>query len=88
LKNKIETTLGLHEDFLESIGMVVNKAKTELVIFNRREPVEITLNNQIKSVQSIKALGVTLSYNLSCDMHISNKVSKTAKIISAICFLR
>jgi len=88
LKDKIETTLALHENFLESIGMVVNKAKTELVIFNRKDPIEMKLKNGITSIKSIKALGVTLTYNLCWDEHISNMVSKTSKIISAIRYLR
>jgi len=37
--------------------LVINKDKTELIIFSK-EKMEMTMNNTIKSVVSIKVLGV------------------------------
>jgi len=88
LKEKVENSLTLHENYLSEIGMVVNKTKTELIVFSRNEPPIIELSNGIKSVKEIKALGITLSHNLTWDNHVAKMITKTSKIIGGIRFLR
>jgi len=68
--------------------MVVNKTKTELVIFSRKDKVQITLQNGITSADHMKALGIHLSYNLTWDHHVNLLVPKTTSIIKSIRFLR
>jgi len=88
LQLKIETSLAQHENFLKEIGMVVNSSKTELIIFNRFDPINITLSNGIKSSDQIKALGITFAHNLKWDHHVNHTVQKTTHIVKSIKFLR
>jgi len=88
LKSKIEISLRKHEEYLAEIGMVVNKEKTELIVFNRGNPIEMELSNGIKSANEMKALGVTITHNLSWEKHVNNTIMKTSKIIGGIRFLR
>jgi len=88
LKTKIETTLDCHEKFLDGIGMVVNKAKTELIVFNKKDPPSLELTNGVKSRESIKALGLNLTYNLKWDSHVSKTIAKTSYLINKVRFLR
>jgi len=88
LKEKIQDTLNLHEKFLESIGMVVNKSKTELIVFNKKDPPILELANGVKARESIKALGLTITYNLNWEPHLSKTIAKTSHIINKVRFLR
>jgi len=88
LKEKIENSLRIHEAFMESVGMVINKQKTELVNFSKRDAVKINLENGISSSDSFKALGITFSHNLSWESHITNTMAKTSRTINSIKFLR
>jgi len=73
---------------MEKIGMVINKQKTELVLFSKKDPPTLQLENGITSIKSMKALGVTLSHNLNWELHISNIMAKTSRTIHSIKFLR
>jgi len=88
LQQKVETTLSMHKQYLESIGMVVNKTKTVLIVFDRKNQRTLELRNGIKSKEVIKALGVQISYNLDWSHHVSSMVAKTSHIISKVRFLR
>jgi len=88
LKLKIEQVLDTHEQYLESIGMVVNKAKTELIVFDKKDPPILELRNGIKSRKNIKALGIHLSSNLDWSEHVTHILSKTSHIINKVKFLR
>jgi len=68
--------------------MIVNKAKTELVVFNKKNRTEMFLSNGIKSKKDMKALGVTFSENMSWKMHIENTVAKSASVVNNLKFLR
>ena len=55
--------------------MVVNTAKTELIAFNISKPPHLTINingNTIKSMQSLKMLGVTIDSQLNFSKHVLN----------------
>jgi len=88
LKDKIERCLSQHERYMEGIGMVINKQKTELINFSKADPTILCLENGIQSSKDIKALGVTISHNLKWEKHISNVICKTSKTINSIRFLR
>jgi len=88
LKTKIETSLETHEQYMQEIGMIVNKAKTELVVFDRKNHIELELSNGIKSKRSMKALGITFSDTMSWKTHIDNIVAKSASVVNNIKFLR
>jgi len=88
LKEDLQTCINQHEEFMERIGMVVNKQKTELVVFSKKDDITIELSNGIKSSQQFKALGVIFTKNLSWDTHITQIINKTSKTINSIKFLR
>jgi len=85
---RIEATLEYHEKFLDGIGMVVNKAKTELIVFNKKDPPSMELANGVRSRESIKALGLNITHNLKWDLHVSKTIAKTSYLINKVRFLR
>jgi len=88
LKTKIETSLEIHEQYMQEIGMIVNRAKTELVVFNKKNHTEMVLSNGIKSKKDMKALGITFSENMNWKTHIENTVAKSAGVVNNLKFLR
>jgi len=64
--NEAEETLKKHYSYLDSIGMVVNKGKTELTLFSRlNETCELNIGSTIiKSTPELKVLGINFSHNL------------------------
>jgi len=68
--------------------MIVNKAKTELVVLNKKNHTELVLSNGIKSKRSMKALGITFSDTMSWKTHFENTVAKSASVVNNVKFLR
>jgi len=67
IKNEAEKTLTLHCKYLEDIGMVINKGKTEITYFSNKLVGDFVLNvgdQCIKSNPDMKVLGVTFEHNL------------------------
>jgi len=89
LKSKIEVALERHQDFMDSIGMVINRSKTELIVFdNNNEPGSLTLSNGISSKAEMKALGITFTPDLKWNKHLNITIGKATRIVNKIKFLR
>jgi hypothetical protein len=90
LTAKTEHTMQLHVRFLKSIRMVVNTGKTELLHTSRKNPTRlpITINSDIiTSGDSLKALGVYISKDLSWSKHVDYVLGKYANIVRRINYL-
>ncbi len=85
LKHITEVSITNHTAFLRSIGMVVNSSKTELLLSSRVKNQENLVieydGTKITPTDSMKALGVYLTPNLSWDKHIDNILNRTAFLI-------
>ena len=72
--------------------MLINQSKTELIVHSkgRSHPSMVIQHGsqQIKSTSEMKALGVTISWNLSWDKHINSLAPKLTLIIRKLKFLR
>jgi len=85
-----QSTLNKHIKFLESRGMVVNHTKTELILFTKEKRLKeekISLkagNSTIQSVDSIRALGVSIDKNLEWTTHINNVQKRFSSIMSGL----
>ena len=76
-----------HVQYLESLGMVVNKSKTEIVIFNKAPYQAIIVDfagSSVTASTGMKALGVTLTHNLSWDTQIASAISKSQGKLSLL----
>jgi exonuclease III len=91
IKDLAEVTISKHIDYLRSIGMIVNEAKTEVMWIGNFKP-EITHvsigNTDVQLVAKMKALGIYLEGNLSWDAHGECVIAKSKKMLSAFRFLR
>jgi hypothetical protein len=86
LQQKTDTISTNHVKYLESLGMVVNKEKTEAIIF-RKNPTCVELRfagTTIQTTNKMKALGVTLSHNLSWEAHVTNACNKANAKLSLL----
>jgi len=85
-----QNALNTHVEFLESRGMVINHTKTELIFFTkvkRLKDTKISLkagNSTITSVDSIRALGVSIDKNLEWTTHINNTQKRFSSIMSGL----
>jgi len=83
----VEETIKKQTSILKKFGMCVNKSKTEVMWIgnkNNKEPGIIVCNNLVPFQNQIKALGVTISHDLSWELHASNVISKGKKLLSAL----
>lgn len=88
LKEKLENTLKMHFDWLKSVGMECNLAKTELITFFDGE-IEITIDNaNVKSKENIKALGLTLDKKLSWTEHVERVIKKCRGLMYGLRYVR
>jgi hypothetical protein len=65
--------------WLKDSGLIVNKFKTELCLFNRMDCQSATINvnnSAIKSKNSMNVLGVTFDSKLNCPESINNHTKK------------
>jgi len=84
-ERKVNVILRKHMEFLKNRGMVSNPEKTELMVFNGPQELEISLDgNKIKASEAIKALGVTLDNKIKWDKHIDKQVCRVTKILNGI----
>jgi len=88
-KQVLEEVIVSHISELTEIGMVVNKSKTEIVHF--RSPKEIHIVNdvmvsgvEVKTVDSMKVLGLLFDPNLTWKMHIDQLCNKLPPLINGI----
>jgi len=79
-----------HVNYLTSIGMVVNQAKTEVLWVGREKLIqEIELNgNQLQLVNKMKALGILITGSLSWDDQAEAAIIKGKRIACCFRFLR
>jgi len=90
--NELETmannSLQMHTDYMQSIGMVINQAKTEVVVFSRKDDIKVKLNAGISSTTSLKALGIQFDNHLNWNEHIDKILAKTTQTVKMIKHLR
>jgi len=91
LITQTEEVIKTHIEYLEKQGMCVNETKTE-VMWIGPEPVpnmDILINGKnIKFVNKIKALGVTISNDLKWEEHANNMLVKGKKILGTLKYMR
>ena len=90
-KEVIEKELKIVLEWLAANKLIINLGKTQLMVFSnspRRDPVSITVNNQIiNEITETKFLGVILDNKLCWNAHIkhiSNKMSKSVSILKIL----
>lgn len=77
-----------HFEILEKRGMVINRSKTEIVVFNRWGDLQFDFPKiGISSQSKMKILGVDFRYDLSWDDHINRTLAKTNSLSYALRFL-
>jgi len=80
LMDKLPATMSLHFKFLSSLGMVVNKAKTEVMFMSNKKqilPSQVQVDGEVIPVQTnIKVLGIHFDHDMSWKTHVAN-VSNT-----------
>jgi len=86
IKSKIESTSKEHVAFLKRLGMVVNRSKTEIIVFDKKfEETGFVIDGEIvNSKSSIKALGITFQHNLKWDKHVSIITARVAPKLSML----
>jgi len=91
LSSSLEATMTLHDDFLNSIGMVTNVEKTELIYFSRKTqdgaPLKVK-NKLIQPSKKIKVLGVTFEQDLTWKSHIRGVTNRVRYTMRKPKFLR
>jgi len=92
LIQKTTNTMHIHFEYLDSLGMVVNQAKTEIMIMKNKKdiiPSHIKLSNvDIEIKQSLKVLGIQFDFDLSWNTHLQNITKKAQKMISGLKVIR
>ncbi len=85
-----EATLTKHIKFLETLGMVVNDAKTELMWIGPKPLVKSLKvgNSMVQFSEKMKALGIMIDGNLNWDSQAAHVIAKSRKHLSAFRFLR
>lgn len=74
-----------HVDYLESLGMVVNKSKTEVMIFGHNQETIIDFaGTMVKTSPNIKALGLTISQDMKWNSHVDLVLSKAQTKLSLL----
>jgi hypothetical protein len=90
LKSKTEDSIKRHVEFLSSIGMVVNASKTELLYSTRERDKNFCIEHDestITASESIKALGMFITRDLSWSKHVNYTLAKSANLVRRIHFL-
>ncbi len=79
IKAKTEALSVKHVNYLESLEMIVNKSKTEAVLFGKAaEIIDVKFaGTTISTTTKMKALGLILSHNLKWDNHINAMMPKS-----------
>jgi len=86
----MQMTLTKHFNFLENIGMVINKSKTEITLFGKENiSLEINIGDiNIKTQKNMKALGLTFSHNLSWSSQVKTALKKAAGYLRGLVVIR
>jgi len=88
---KAKQTAEKHVEYLRLKGMKVNMDKTEIMWLGKSDPPTSNLNingHDFCFQNNIKALGITVSRNLSWDDHLVNVIQKGKKLMKGFRFIR
>jgi len=88
LLNLLTITIAEHFKWLDSIGMICNLSKTELISFGTDELHLTVCGNLIKSKETMKVLGVLVDNKLTWEHHISKVISSCRSKLFALRYLR
>jgi len=90
VKEKIEETMLKHDDYLQSIGMKTNVAKTELIYYSRKTinttPITVKGAN-ISPSKTMKVLGIKFDEHLTWEAQIKDLKRKAMHVINKLKFL-
>jgi len=86
LKEKVKEVSKQHIEFLKRLGMVVNRSKTEVVVFDKEyNKTSFDIDGEmIDSKPFIKALGLTIQHDLNWDKHVSQVTARIAPKITLL----
>jgi hypothetical protein len=91
LVKETKECLANHTQYLKDLGMVVNCNKTEMMYINRSgaRTLEIDVEGVlIRTLPSIKVLGVHLDSRMTWSTHISKTINKMNQLIGSLRFVR
>jgi len=91
LSERLTDSMIVHDDFLNSIGMVTNVEKTELIYFDKKnkEGNPVAVKTQIiKPASSINVLGLQFESDLTWNKHIKKVTAKSRQILRQLRFLK
>jgi len=90
LRQQMVTTMETHDDYLQTVGMVTNVAKTEVTIFSRKPvdcPPLVVKGATIHPTPHLKVLGIKFSSDLTWDHHIKELTKKAKFVIKKLKYL-
>jgi len=90
LISSAESCIATHIESLEAIGMKVNEAKTEIIIFGKNLPSsKVKVKGvDVETKDSIKALGVQIDKELSWKPHITKLKKRVLSVIGGVRMVR
>jgi len=77
-----------HFEWLRSIGMKCNMAKTELMVFGKDDLIVKCENSEIRSSESMKILGTTVDRDLEWEPHITKMLAKVRSMVFSLRHIR
>jgi len=84
----LEITLQKHFEWLQSVGMICNLSKTELIGFGLDE-LEVNVGNvRVVSKEQVKVLGITLDNKLNWEFHIRKVIAKCRSFLFPLRYIR
>jgi len=90
ITERTEVTLKKHFDFLEGIGMVVNKSKTEATVFSTtRNTIHLRVDNEtIETLPGMKVLGINFTHNLDWSYQVEKAITKARGCVKRLQLMR
>jgi hypothetical protein len=89
LRERLKSTLDRHMTWLRNLGMIVNSSKTELLIFDKNETLEIQCEgNTLKSTAEMNVLGITFDNCLTWEAQVRNSMRSCQRFKPALRLLR
>jgi len=92
IKRRLEHIMTKHDTYLNTIGMVTNVSKTELILFSRKplmdNPSIVVKGMEIKPKPNMKVLGLMFDSNLKWETQMDKIKNKARYILLKMRFLR
>jgi hypothetical protein len=93
LCTEAETCLASHIKYLRELGMVVNQDKTEVMFIPSKKASRTVTSissgtEEIKAIDKMKVLGITMDPNLAWSTHIGLMINKMSRLTGGLKFLR